>query len=363
MFKALLILLVASALAAAVCGGLLRAGVSWPGLPESVLIGQAAVGHAALMICGFLGAVIGIERAVATRLRWAWTVPLASGLAAVLLLAGSPRLAAWLWVAAALVFIAVNIAVVVRQPAAHTGLLLVSAIAWLAGNLTQAAGQGGIAVVPWWFGFLVLTIAAERLEMTRLMRRHPMAQASLGAIVFALLAGAALSALPGPAGGIVFGASLLALAAWLGRFDIARRTVRTHGLSRYMAVCLLSGYAWLAIAGGAWAAMSLGWPTRDIALHALGLGFIVSMVMGHAPVILPAVARVKLHFGPWFYVPLALLHGSLVLRLAGGFVRADLLAAGALLNAASLLVFAATAAGSAIAWRRLHAPSLKARST
>ena len=94
-----------------------------------------------------------------------------------------------------------------------------------------------------------MTIAAERLEMTRLMRRRPGAQAALYAVLLALAAAAAASARwPGP-GGVLFGAALLALAAWLLTYDLARRTVRAQGLPRYMAVCLLAGYAWLAIGG------------------------------------------------------------------------------------------------------------------
>jgi hypothetical protein len=131
-------------------------------------------------------------------------------------------------------------------------------------------------------------------------------------------------------------------------YDIARRTVRTHGLTRYMALCLLAGYAWLGLAGVAWVGMAFGLPGRDIAMHALGLGFIVGMVMAHAPVILPAVAHVRLLFGPWFYVPLALLQLSLAVRLADPAWRA----AGALGNAVALALFVATVAGSAIAWRR-----------
>ena len=88
--------------------------------------------------------------------------------------------------------------------------------------------------------------------------------------------------------------------------------VFAEGLARYMAVCLLGGYAWLAVGGIAWAATALGLPARDVALHALGLGFVVSMMMGHAPVILPAIARVKLLFGFFFYLPLAALHLSLL---------------------------------------------------
>ena len=125
-----------------------------------------------------------------------------------------------------------------------------------------------------------------------------------------------------------------------------------------MAVCLLGGYVWLGIAGAAWAGMALGLPTRDIALHALGLGFIASMVMGHAPVILPAVARIKLQFGAWFYVPLALLHASLLLRLAGGYANPGLRSAGAALNAIALLLFAATVIGSVLRWRSVHGTPL-----
>ena len=40
-------------------------------------------------------------------------------------------------------------------------------------------------------------------------------------------------------------AALLGLAIWLMAFDIARRTIAASGLSRYMAACLLAGYAWL----------------------------------------------------------------------------------------------------------------------
>jgi len=50
-------------------------------------------------------------------------------------------------------------------------------------------------------------------------------------------------------------------------------------------------------------------------------------------------------------VDVALLHGSLALRLAGGLVSPALRETGAVLNAAALVLFAATVAGSALAWR------------
>lgn len=138
-------------------------------------------------------------------------------------------------------------------------------------------------MLPWWFGFLLLTIAADRLETTRLMRRRPEAEVSLVAVLALLLAGAPASSAAIAHAGVPFGAALTLLTLWLGVYDIARRTVRAEGLARYMAVCLLAGYAWLAVAGVAWAATDLGVPLRDPALHALGLGFIVSMMWRMRP--------------------------------------------------------------------------------
>ena len=157
-----------------------------------------------------------------------------------------------------------------------------------------------------------------------------------------------------PWAGALYGASLLGLAAWLLSFDIARRTIRAQGLSRYMAVCLLLGYLWLAVSGAAWAAASLGQPTRDAAVHALALGFVFSMILGHAPVILPAIAGVKLQFGWVFYAPLALLHASLVVRLLLAPLQPGLLAPGAAANAVAIVLFAVTVLGSALAWRWNH---------
>jgi hypothetical protein len=250
----------------------------------------------------------------------------------------------------------VNLLLLRRQPAAHTGLLLVAALCALAGHGLFAAGFAAAAVLPWWFAFLVLTIVAERLEMTRLMRRRAAAPLTLGAAVGLLLAGAAASALSPLFGGLLYGLALAALAAWQMAFDIVRRTLRAHGLSRYMAVALLLGYGWLGVAGAGWIMAGLGAaPWRDTALHALALGFVFSMVFAHAPVILPALLRVKLLFGPWFYAPLALLHGSLAVRLAGGAIDPAWRAAGAAGNALAMGLFLLVVIGSAIAWRAKYA--------
>jgi hypothetical protein len=161
---------------------------------------------------------------------------------------------------------------------------------------------------------------------------------------------------------MLFAAALLALSAWLLRQDIARRTVRGRALTRFIAVCLLAGYAWLAIgslvalvAGG----FVPGTRSYDAALHALTLGFVFSMVFGHAAIILPAVLRVTLPYHASFYVPLVLLHLSVAIRLLGdaivgyGVVAGfGLTRAGGLLNAISLAVFIATMLSAVVRGRR-----------
>lgn len=357
----ILLAAIAATLLAGLTGGLLRAGVSLRALSAADWAGQAAVWHGALMVGGFMGSMVGVERAVALRHPLAWAAPIASASAAAALLLGAPTLGAWLLVAAAAIFVAANILLVRRQPAQHTALLLVAALAWLAGNVLAVSGTGGAGVLPCWFSFLLLTVAAERLEMTRLLKRRAAAQPLLAMAVAALLAGAGCSTLDPVGGGVAFGSALVALAAWLLVFDIARRTVHADGLPRYMALCLLGGYAWLAIGGLAWAGHALGMPVRDAALHATGLGFLGSMVLGHAPVILPAVARVKLAFGRVFYLPLAALHLSLLVRLGPGLLDAGWRAAGALANVLALATFALVVAGAALAWRRRHGGTARRR--
>ncbi len=132
----------------------------------------------------------------------------------------------------------------------------------------------------------------------------------------------------------------------------AEVSVRATGLTRYMALALLGGYAWLAVAGVLWiVAGQMGEPASYGAmLHALFLGFVISMVLAHAPVILPAVLGVRLPYHPVLYAPLVLLHGSLVLRLVGGDAAGNLIAwqTGGVLNVLAVVLFLALAASRVI---------------
>ena len=333
-------------LASGVLGGLARVGLD--ALPAP---GSAVVLHGALMVSGFFGTVIALERAVALGKTWAYAAPLASGLGGLALLAGMPGAGFAMLVFGALALAAANAAIVRRQPSLESATLAVGAACWLVGNGVLLYGQPVSAAVPWWIAFFVLTIGGERLELSRYAPRPAVARHAFVAIAGAVPLAALLAACVGASGWRVQGAALLALAVWLWRYDIARVTARQQGLARYIGICVLSGYLWLAVGGLALLAGGVlrAGPLYDLALHALMLGFVFAMVFGHAPVILPAVLRVRIPYAAGLYVPLALLHGSLALRAAGDLTdHAALRATGALGNAIAIAAFILTAAGLAL---------------
>src|SRR4029434_2284622 len=86
-------------------------------------------------------------------------------------------------------------------------------------------------------------------ELSRLLRLSVLHHIMFLLAVSILLAGLLLLALGLAYGGHVIGLGMLALAWWLLQYDIARRTVWQTGLTRFIAVCLLSGYVWLGVGG------------------------------------------------------------------------------------------------------------------
>jgi hypothetical protein len=338
-----------AALIVGVLAGLWR--LAWP-VPAIA----AGAPHGVLMLCGFFGTLIGLERAVAVGAPWAYAGPLCSALGAVLTLAASntntPALpASLLFLIGGLLLVAASLTGQRLQPALHTRVLTLGAVCWPVGTLAWLAGVPLPQVAAAWIAFLVVTVAGERLELSRVLPPSP-GMTRLFRWLLGLLLGGALGTLAGlAAGAALLGASLFLLALWLACQDVARRTVKGQGLTRYIALCLLAGYVWLGLGGLLYAAAGLapGGAGYDAAVHALLLGFVFSMVFGHAPIILPAVIRLKLPFHRGFYLPLILLHASLALRLAGDALGDfPLRAQGALGNALAIGVFLLTVVGTAL---------------
>ena len=143
------------------------AGVSrlgWVGLPPGIV--QLIPIHGPLMVCGFFGTLIGVERAVALGRRWAYLGPACTGTGAAALLLGAPHiLGAALVTLGSAGLVAASLQVYRVHAALHTATLVLGALSWLIGNALWLTHATVYDVVPWWSGFLVLTIAGERLEL------------------------------------------------------------------------------------------------------------------------------------------------------------------------------------------------------
>lgn len=323
---------------AAMWAGLVRLGWDLPPLTETL-----PTSHGALMIAGFLGTLIGLERAVALNYRWTYLAPAMTALSTFALILGVPKPVPQILLTLGSVLLAILFAFIVRQHfALFTITMALGTLTWLGGNVLLVAGQDIYRLTLWWMGFLILTIVGERIEMSRLLRIPRAVYALFLGAVGVFLLGVIVSVAELELGTRIAGGGMIALALWLLRYDIATRTVKMQGLTRFIALCLLVGYAWLAVSGGialAFGKITVG-PRYDAFLHTILLGFVFSMIFGHAPIIFPAVLQVEMAYRPRFYAHLALLHLSLILRVAGDLAALDEVRMwGGMINVIAILLF------------------------
>ena len=143
--------------------GLVRLGVWAP-----VVNGRLADLHGPLMVLGFMGSLISLERAQALRNRLAYAAPILLGAGAVVLISGLfPVLGRLLLFDGTLAFVAVMVALYRRAPLPLVAAQVVGAVlACLAAALLVVVEIA--ALVPLLAGFIVVTIAAERAELAQL---------------------------------------------------------------------------------------------------------------------------------------------------------------------------------------------------
>jgi hypothetical protein len=321
------------------------------GVPAPVRTDRLPDVHGMLLVFGFVGTVISLERSVALGRRAGFVAPGLLGLGGLLLVSPAPLAAGqWALLAGAAAMVGVYVPLWRRQ---QDDAVLVQAFGAVLGTGALALWLGGVPMahlLPWLAGFVVLTIAGERLELAR-SAMGPGAGTRMLLLTTGLVAGVVASLLWPEVGHPLLGLALLAMTGWLAAHDVARVTIRTTGLTRFMAGSMIAGYVWLAIAGLTWTVGGPAYdgPAYDVVIHAVFLGFTLSMIMAHAPVILPAVLRRPLPYHPALLAPAALLQVSLLLRLwiGDGYGLGWALRTGGVLNVVALLGFVAVAVWSA----------------
>lgn len=332
------------------------------GVPAPVTLERLPLVHGPLLVLGFVGTVISLERAVALRRWWGFAAPVLLGVGGVALLTAAPMAVGQvLFVTGTVVQLAIYRALWSRQESGHLAMQVLGAFAITGSALLWWGGAPMVAVLPWFAAFLVLTIAGERLELARVGNLGSDSERSVLALALAYFAATVATALWPDVGHPLLGLALLALVVRLLGFDVARRLIRSDGLPRYMAWCLLAGYGWLGVSGGIWLLVGrvAEGPAYDAVIHAVFLGFTMSMIMAHAPVILPAVLGRPLPYRPAFYGPVVLLHASLLLRVGAGdlYEQVWALQVGGTLNVVAVLAFVVLAVYSVLTARRGPVPS------
>lgn len=294
--------------------------------------------HGVLMIFGFLGTAIALERAVAMQAgrnplaRIAYLAPVASVAAALLALAQvfvAPSSAsrtgpALGWAASMVALLVIYVLVWRRQPAVAVVIQSLGAVCGLVAILLWAAGMEVAVIVPWWCFFLVFTIVGERAELARVAFKGGTELRLLGESLVVLL-GLILTLLEPRWGYPLLGVALMVLCVDSIAHDVARRTINNRGLTRFMAAAMLAAYAWGIAAGAMWAISGPVYSGYgyDAVVHALTIGFAMSMVMAHAPVIVPAIARRTVPYSPAMWAVWGVLQAGLLIRVVAGARQAE----------------------------------------
>ena len=301
----------------------LNGGLLLLDLPAPVSFERLAEAHGELLVFGFLGTVIALERSVALRRGWSYLAPAGFAVGSLALLSAMAPMGRALQLLGCSTLLFSYVALWQRTREAAVAIQGLGATLALGALLTLSGGASLAITLPWLVGFLTLTIAGERLELMRLQAAAGRLNV-FGPLAAGALATAAIPALLWPLWGIpVFGAILIACTLGLLRFDIARTTVRLNGLPRFSATCILTGYVWLLVSAATWllAGPQLRGPRYDLVIHAVFLGFALSMIMGHAPIIIPAVTQRAVQYRTWMWGPFLLLQAGLLVRIALGDIR------------------------------------------
>ncbi len=281
--------------------------------------------HGALMI-GVFATLISLERAVAISAmfnrvwHWAYSAPLLCGVGVfILVLWGAEPIAKWVLLAGSISLWWTYVYTAIKRQywSLHVYTLIWATSLLVIGNGAWVLSEPIFQIVHLWIAFLVVTIISERLELSRVRKLTVNAKRLLlGALAIYGL-GALLTLVNLELAIRILGVGMITLSVWLVKYDIAGLGIRKSGFTRYIAWCMLVGYAWLGIAGII--AIRVGAVYAgfqyDMLLHAVVVGFVFSMIFGHAPIIFPALTGREIRFTPLFYGCLILLHLAVIMRI------------------------------------------------
>ncbi|MFD2200781.1 hypothetical protein [Shivajiella indica] len=306
--------LVIASLILGIAGGWIRLGYL-----EYNVTGSAA-NHGLLMVGGFLGTLISLERAMVMKHKAWLLVPMLSGMSIpVLLFLGKPVLGNGLLFSASVGLIAIMYLQSVRHQEIYQFIMSVGAISWMLGNFMILYTDFIASAVPWWVGFILFTIVGERLELSKFLPTPKIAKNALIWLLALFFLG-----MWTPFHGIgnwLMGTSVIFISFWLLHYDMAKIASKKENQFKYIGIGLRVGYVWLTLHGIILCFMENHPLYYDLFVHTFFLGFTFSMIWAHAPIILPMVLNIKHNpYHPILWIGWAVFQISLLGRVLSSIV-------------------------------------------
>lgn len=319
-----------------VFAGFGRLGMAFP-VPEVV------VHHGAVMVGGFLGTLISLEKVIPLKKKSFLIVPLLSGASIVTFSLGQFQAGVVLLICASAGFAVALFIYLYNHRENYQYVMFGGALCWLTGNITLLFQRFYPAAFPWWMGFLLLTIVSERLELSRFLPVSSTAKKFLFGFLCLFVAGLIIP-FHGP-GTYLSAAALILISLWLMRYDIIRVNMRKKGLTRFTGYALSCGYVALLMDG----IFLITFPNvvyaYDAVVHTFFLGFVFAMIFAHGPIILPGVLGITAKpYHPFLYVPLVVLMSSVLIRVSSdsGLIPGNYRMVSAWLSAGAIFAYFAT---------------------
>src|SRR5262245_43813811 len=276
--------------------------------------------HGEIMLGGFLAALIIFERMIALRIDSLIWVPYVYASSALMIHSGNP--------AARIIHLAALAGWIMHRWIAYRKFhrwekSLVESVAFI--TLTSALMYpGGLAARPevalQGLAFPIAVIAIERFGMS-----FPMKKITSRLVLIGLIAWCGLWNLVtwrGIPNLTMMGGVTLVLVASIAFHDMALRASQkqTDGLHKFLRNALTLSYTWLFIAAVALTVSSKisSAISKDVLFHLIGLGFIFTMILGHAPLILSAaIGKLPPKKAP--VIPFLIFQAATLLRIIGDF--------------------------------------------
>lgn len=307
--------LVIFGLVTGIFGGWIRLGSSL------ILLTESGANHGFLMVGGFLGTLISIERAMVMKKKAWLLIPFLSGLSSFFFLFGENQTGIMLLLAGSLGLSIIMHFQAVKHAHFHTYLLYAGTLSWFIGNFMAWNFDRISAGSTWWIGFLLFTIVGERLELSQFL---PVPTWSKKVLMFFL--GLFTFGLIFPfqgLGNVFMGLAAISISTWLLFFDMAKVTSKKKAQFRYIGIGLRVGYVWLALHGLILLFMETHMSYYDLILHTFFLGFTFSMIWAHAPIIFPTIFGIReTPYHRLLWIPWSVFQLTLAGRLISGALNA-----------------------------------------